>query len=438
MFIERSAARIRFARTAFLVAGLVPCVALAAWAVHLRSAGHREAVRSRWQQAVGLPLTLDAVEHPRPGVTRVRGCTVLGADGAPLVTLPVVELETAVDEDRLTVDAARIDARAAAAFGDLAREWLRRDARHPKNCIVEVADFAWSAGGGPAEGAASGSVPAGLRVECVAQGGTRAVRIVRRGGADDEVRVVREVVGEAGSARETIAIEARCAEGVPAAALAAASGWAAGPLAAGPATFVRGEAAARWDDGGWSGSCSGRIEGVDLAAAARGVNARAAGTARIHCDRLAWRDGRLTDAELELDLGGGWIDAALFDRLVLALGCRPGPAAVAGEATRVFDHAGCVLRLAAGGVSVLPAVDASGGLASLGRIAVLQPPTAPVPFERIAWLASPPASTFVPASGAGAWLMSVVPAAGGPGGGEAEGGRDRVANPPGRGGRREF
>lgn len=436
MFIERSAARIRFARTAFLLAGLVPCAVLAAWAVHLRSAAHREAVRGRWQQALGLPLTLDAVEHPRPGVTRVRGCTVLGADGAPLVALPVVEFESAADEDRLTVDAARIDARAAAVFGDLAREWLRRDARHPKNCIVEVADFAWSAGSRSADGAA-GPVSAGLRVECVAQRGTRAVRIVRRGGADDEVRVVREVVGEAGSARETIDLEARCAEGVPAAVLAAAAGWAAGPLAATPATLVRGEATARWDEGGWDGSCRGRIEALDLATAARGVNARASGTATLHCDRLTWRTGRLTDADLELDFGGGWVDAALFDRLVIALGCRPGPGAVAGEPMRAFDKGGCVLRLAAGGVSVLPVADASGALASLGRVAVLQPPASPVPFERIAWLASPPASTFVPASGAGAWLMSVVPAAGGVGD-EADTGRDRVATPPGGGGRREF
>lgn len=433
MFIERSAARIRFARAAFFVVGLVPCAVLVAWALHLRSAGHREAVRGRWQQVVGLPLTIDAVEHPRPGVTRARGCTVLGADGGPLVTLPVVELESAVNEDRLTIDAARIDQRAAAAVGELAREWLRRDARHPRNCVIEIADFGWSWGNEPA-----GEAAASLRMECVAQGGSRAVRIVRRGAADDEVRIIRSIAGEAGSARETVEVEAHCAGDVPAAVLAAAAGWAAGPLTAAPGTLVRGDVDARCDDGVWSGSCRGVIEGMDLGAAARVVDARASGAARIRCDRLAWREGRLTDVDLELDLGNGWVDATLFDRLVLALGCRPGPAAAAGEPVRAFDRAGCVLRLVAGGIAVLPAAGMTDGLASLGRVAVLQPPTAAVPFERVAWLASPPSSTFVPAAGAGAWLMSVVPAAGEAGAAESGAGGDRVANPPERGGRREF
>lgn len=422
MFIERSAARIRLARTAFVVVGLVPCIALVAWALHLRSTGHREAIRGRWQQVVGLPLSIDAVEHPRPGVTRARGCTVLGADGAPLANVPVVELESAVDEDRITIDALRLDTRSAAAIGDLAREWLRRDARHPRNCIIEVADFGWSSGG-----ESGGTVASGLKVECVAQGGSRAVRLVRRGGTPDEVRIIRVVAGGAGSARESIEVEARCAEGVPAAVLAAAAGWTLGPLAAAPATLARGEVVARWSDGLWSGSCRGEVAGVDLAAAARAVDARAAGTARIRCDRLAWQEGRLSDAEVAVDVGSGWVDAALFDRLVLALGCRPGPTA-AGEPLRTFDRAACVLRLVAGGVSMLPGADVADGLASLGAVALLQPPTAPVPFERVAWLASPPSSTFVPASGAGAWLMSVVPAAG----------ADRVAKPPERGGRREF
>ena len=56
MFIARSVRRVRFARLVFVLAGVLPCVCLAAWAVHLRSAGHRESLRARWQQAVGLPL----------------------------------------------------------------------------------------------------------------------------------------------------------------------------------------------------------------------------------------------------------------------------------------------------------------------------------------------------------------------------------------------
>ena len=58
------------------------------------------------------------------------------------------------------------------------------------------------------------------------------------------------------------------------------------------------------------------------------------------------------------------------------------------------------------------------------------PPAAPVAFERFAWMVSPPASTFVPADGPGAWLMSIVPTpAHGP---------QRATNPPVREGPRGF
>ena len=81
MFIERSAGRIRLARLTFVVVALLPCAMLAAWAFARGSAGHREAVRVRWQQSIGLPLTIGAVEHPRPGV--VRAACAMMRDDAP-------------------------------------------------------------------------------------------------------------------------------------------------------------------------------------------------------------------------------------------------------------------------------------------------------------------------------------------------------------------
>ena len=67
MFVARSAARVRLARLAFLLAGLAPAAGLAAWAIHRRSDAHRAAIERRWQEAVGLPLTVGRVDHPRPG-----------------------------------------------------------------------------------------------------------------------------------------------------------------------------------------------------------------------------------------------------------------------------------------------------------------------------------------------------------------------------------
>jgi hypothetical protein len=109
MFIERSAGRIRLTRLVFVVAGLVPCLLLAGWAVQRGSAAHRDAVRAAWQAAVGLQLDVAAITHPRPGVIAATGVVVRSPAGQPLLELPAVEVESAATEDRLIVRGARID-----------------------------------------------------------------------------------------------------------------------------------------------------------------------------------------------------------------------------------------------------------------------------------------------------------------------------------------
>ena len=59
MFIARSRARIRAARMVFLLAGAVPVAAFVAWAAYLHSDSHRTAVERQWQDATGLPLSID-------------------------------------------------------------------------------------------------------------------------------------------------------------------------------------------------------------------------------------------------------------------------------------------------------------------------------------------------------------------------------------------
>ena len=61
MFIARSAARIRAARTAFLLLAAVPTAAVIGWAAYLHSDGHRTAVERQWQNATGLPLTIGRI-----------------------------------------------------------------------------------------------------------------------------------------------------------------------------------------------------------------------------------------------------------------------------------------------------------------------------------------------------------------------------------------
>jgi len=402
MFIPRSLSRIRRARLAFLAAGLVPTVAIVAWAVHRQSDAHRAAVERRWQEAVGLPLTVGRVEHPRPGVIRASDCMLPAAGSRPAVALPRIEVESSADEDRIRIDQAVGHAASLEVAVGLARRWLGDEVRFRRTCLIEIADFAW-----PQAGADHATRPATLRIECVPRAEARAVRIVRKAGGADEVRVVR-LAGGASGAASRYEVEASVSEPVPLAALVLAAG--AGPFAGGAEASFAGRLRAVSGAAGWTGEAAGRIEGLDLAAAAGGVGDRAAGTATIAISRLAWVDGRVSDGLIEASVGSGWLDRRLFDRIVLALSARPGPAAAAPASDVLgFDSAACIVAVGPHGVQVLPAARSAGGLATLRGEALLLPPAAPVTADRVAWLFSSPGILYGPTAGPGAWLMSVLP-----------------------------
>lgn len=401
MFIERSAGRIRFARTVFVLAGLVPCAGLVAWAVHLRSAAHREALRAEWQRAIGVSLEVEAVEHPRPGVVRARGCRVVAPDGGRL-ELPAVGIETAPTEVRLRIDRLVCDAAAARLLGGLVAEWLGREARYPRDCVVEIGACTWSP-----------SAPAaGLRAECVTRDGTRAARIVLGPAAEGrgaEVRIVRTAA--AGGAAARLEVDVAAPEPLPLAIVAAALGRDA--AVCGTAATVSGTLHAVREDDGWSGTGAGRFDAIDLAACTTGMQARAAGLATAVVRRLTWSRGRIQDAEVECVVGRGRVEQRFLDGLVGTVGCRPGAAyrTLAATPERSFDAAGCLLRIDGRGVELVSGPSLGGALAVVDGLALVEPPGSILPPERMAWLLAPPGAVFVPSGGPGAWLLDMLPRA---------------------------
>lgn len=417
MFVARSTARVRLARLAFLVAGVAPAAGLVAWATHLRSDAYRLAIARRWQETLGVPLDLEAVDHPRPGVIRARDCLIPPAPGRPAIRVPLVEVESSADEDRIRIAAFECDAGATAVFADLARGWLLDEVRFGRTCIVEVADFTWSIAPG---GSAGDSPRSSLRVECVARRGTRALRFVRQSGSVvDEARIVRgpppdvtATDGTAGGPAPVITVAAECRRPLPLAVIAMAAG--AGPEAAaacGPATVV-GSLDVTGAEAGWRGTARGRIEALDLAAASAVVGGHATGAAQVDVSRLSWSGGRVTDAMLECTTGAGSVDGRFFDRIVLALAARPGPAArpLPPGGARRFDAAGCVVTVGPQGIEVLPGTREPAGLAMLGGEPLLAAPAGTIAVDRVAWMLSAPGTAYAPALGPGAWLMSVLPA----------------------------
>ncbi len=422
MFVARSAARIARARAAFVLLAVLPCLGLGAWAVQRRSGTHRDAVRLAWQRQVGLPLTLTAIDHPRPGVIRGRDCVLATTDGRPALTLPVVEVETTATEVRLRIDRLRCDAAGAAMLAGVVGDWLERGARFDRNCVIEIADFAWDTRGG------SRDDPSTMRIECVVQEGDRAVRIVRptATGSDDEVKILRRVDAGATGDRAPqqtgvrFEIEADCRRPLPFPIfVACAAGTPLSGCDAGDEAIVTGMLRAACDASGWNGAARGTIELVDLAACTAALAGGAAGEATIVVDDLRWSRNRIEACDVACTASRGRIEQPLLDPLVGMLGCRPGLAyglpdgrgrAFDAAAWRLWiDHRGADLRALDSASSTL-----AGGLAAVGGQSIIDPPTDGFPVDRLAWLLAPPGAAFVPATGPGAWLISILPRSGGP------------------------
>lgn len=391
MFIARSVRRLRFARFAFLLAGVLPCACLAAWAAHLRSAGHREALRVRWQQVVGLPLDVASVEHPRPGVVRLHGCRLAAEGGSERLLVPVVEIEDAPGEVRLRLRRLDLDADAAAVAAGMAAEWLARESRFPRNCVVDVEDLHWSVTGWSGRGHASAA--GRLRIECVAIDGSRAIRctLAARDERPSEVRVVRSTQpGDGGGTlRHDVLFE--CRAPVPLAIVSRLLSAASLPaLALGEAAGLTATGTARDDGGRWQGGLTARVEGVDLQTAAAQAGGRAAGVADVLVRRLDWDEGRITAAEIEVSAASGQVGQAWLETLVRASGCRYGSgfAALPPGADVRYDAAGALLRIDGRGLEILAPTGLRGVLAVVDGRPLVEPPASGVPLGRVGdWLA---------------------------------------------------
>jgi hypothetical protein len=118
------------------------------------------------------PLAVGRVEHPRPGVIRGLDCVLPAAEGRPAIAVPLVEVESSADEDRIRIGRFACDATAAAVLATLGREWLADEVRFRRTCLIEVADFSWAGVSPPSDPSASPATT--LRVECGARPGPAA------------------------------------------------------------------------------------------------------------------------------------------------------------------------------------------------------------------------------------------------------------------------
>lgn len=432
MFIERSTGRIRVARTLFVLLGIIPCACVCGWAAVRQSSWHRRNMERTAAQVVGLPCSIGRVEHVRPGAVRLHGMRVFSATGATVITLPAVEIESSPREVRIAVTDVRCTPEVARRTRELLADWLTRPVRHPLDVVVDIANFSWEGSRFGTPGAAAlGSPPAprGLRVECVAANGDRAVRLLRTGGgpesdAADEMRVVARLTrlphmdeSESGpapadfGAGPVLEVRGAVAEPLPTAVVMALVGLPADALPLGDESAISGSVDMARAADGWAGTGRCHIERIDLAMASRHLPHRLSGEARVDIDRFDMTRGRLTGCESRVGVSRGRVGQRLLDGLVTAVGCRPGPAyrSLAGDEVRTFDDVSATLRIADGWAELRAGPGRGAAVARVGGLSMLDEPPARAPLDRLAWLMASPGSAALPASSTAEWLLRWFP-----------------------------
>lgn len=401
MFVEQSIARLWRVRMAFVLICLLPAVGLVTWAMIRSSVFHRVAVADAASKLLGTTVTIDELDHPQPGGLRLSGVQIGG------MKLASVEVETTRDEVRMRLGSATCSSRTVPLLASLARRWLNEPAWFDRNCVLDIGRLSW-------EHETLDGTEGPLRVECVAAGSGRAVRVFRPGLSADELRVVRidaEAVGTP-PFTERYEVEANLSAAIPAAVVTAACGESTlGQWKLGPHSLLDGRLRASWSNGEWSGEAAGKIMQVDLAQATADLPNRLEGMAGITVQELVWTGDRLTAIDLICVAPRGGVDQAWLDGLVSIMGCRAATAFrdPLNTGFRDFERLGCRVTIDTAGVRLRAIPQQAGCLVESQGLPLIKEPVGHASLDRLAWLLSGTAPPAVPGTPTTAWLLSVLP-----------------------------
>lgn len=400
MFVEQSATRLWRVRVGFVLLCLVPTVGLVVWSIQRHSVAYREAMAAAVTRQLNTEVVFESLKHRQPGCLRLSGVRLGSA------TLGAVEFEATPTEVRLVLNQCECSPAFAGELATLARRWLTEPARFPRNCVIDIAGLVWTT----AAGEVVSNQP--LRVECVANAGDRAVRIISPKRTTDEVRIVRTAEPAGTLDRSRWAVDATLTEPLPMAAIIAVLGQS--PLAGwqlGPEAVVTGTMQAKVTADGWAGHASGRVAGVDLGAVTASLPYRAEGLATLEVAGLIWANNRVSAAELSVVSPRGTLAQEWLDGLISIIGCRAAPAVLEKKGTELREFEQLALRVEVDGRGArLRAEPHRAGclMESQGIPLVFEPPSA-VTLDRLAWLLSGTRVPAVPGTPVSAWLLSVLP-----------------------------
>ncbi len=304
----------RMARLVFIVFCLFPTLGVAGWAWYRRSSAHAQHWQADLAYWLRMDVKLQGVEHPRPGVVRLRGIRLSDAEtGAEIVRAGIIEVRRSNDLLELELAQPEVSlpqtVRLAAWFAELL---MQQPARMPKTLTLRAAGLTLK---GPELTYVARQVAGGMRHTPSASVFELAFVNPEPGATPARLKVVRDRRGEPGYSIFFSTGDA----GLPCALVSPqASDW------LGSDARMRCSGNLWQSEQGWSGQVAGELQNVDLH---RLVSDRLphqlTGKAQLEFEELVIEEGRIARAAGALYIGRGMISRSLLAAGGQALGLVP-------------------------------------------------------------------------------------------------------------------
>lgn len=337
MFRLRQSTRRRICRAAFVLGCLAPTASFATWGTYRHSELHIRHEQRALRTALGLRATIKAVQHPRPGLTRLCGVELTTAEGRQAFAgCEFVELRQAFSGDGadLTMRGLTIRDGGLSSCYLLVDQLLRHElGADDLNVNLALLQVSIQDGGQTFElSRASGSIrgdgietpretrltllPTGVSEQAAQTGDKSADRIL--------LRFARRLQQETPLAEWELHTGTQT---VPREWLAALAGSVLGNASSSgipgtDASRFQGSVWAKSSTGGWQAAVRGRMTQVDLGALVRNHFGRPLeGSVTIDLDPAQIQNGRLLEVRGRMRGGPGAIGAEFLTAFAGSLGC---------------------------------------------------------------------------------------------------------------------
>jgi len=300
-------------RSLFLVGCLLPTAATAIWAAGHYLPGRTAAYEHRLTRALGVPVSIEAIGHPRPGVTVLRGLRLVDTREQTILQVSSVEASQRDGQLKLLVARSQLHLPAAERW----KQMLLAQLGKPSPARVRIL-----AGEVVLEDERS-DLPrltdVRLSLERSKQGGRASIRLGVESSTSEPI--ILEVVRNAADPPEAYQFELR-AEKTPLPChmlrtlTPAAKNFGAGCSFQG---VLKGSVSPQQ----WVAELAGALDEVSLAKLTQPFTSlRISGTGRLSIERAVLRDGRLVTASASLTAGPGSLDPHLEAAAIESLGLR--------------------------------------------------------------------------------------------------------------------